>query len=142
MTFENSYSNDERAASYARLEFDGTYYLAYRDLPAIIRKHVKGNRAVDFGCGAGRSTRFLRALGFETIGIDISEAMIRKARSLDSEGDYRLARDGEYEGVGVASYDLVLAVFTFDNIPVAQKRAALLRALKRLLSAQGRIILL
>ena len=31
--FSNVYADAERAASYADLEFPGTYYLAYRDLP-------------------------------------------------------------------------------------------------------------
>jgi len=142
MTFENSYENDERADSYARIEFTGTYYLAFRDLPEIVRKHVKGKRAVDFGCGAGRSTRFLRELGFDTVGIDISESMIQKARALDPDGDYRLVTNGDYDHVGVGSYDLVQSIFTFDNIPSAELRATLLRGLKRLLSANGRMVLL
>jgi len=49
----------------------GTYYLAYRDLPALIQQHVPGRRALDFGCGAGRSTRFLQRLGFQVFGADI-----------------------------------------------------------------------
>ena len=140
--FENSYNNWERAESYARLEFTGTYYLAYRDLPAIIFKHVTGKRAVDFGCGAGRSTRFLRKLGFEAVGIDISAEMIEKAQALDPVGDYRIVSDGDYDQVGQRQFDLVLAVFTFDNIPSAENRANLLRALKRLLRPGGKIILL
>jgi trans-aconitate methyltransferase len=57
--FENSWDNQTRAESYSKLEFPNTYYLAYRDLPKIITAHVKGKCAIDFGCGTGRSTRFL-----------------------------------------------------------------------------------
>jgi len=142
MVFENSYGNDERAASYARLEFSGTYYLAYRDLPGIIGRQVRGNRAVDFGCGTGRSTRFLRSLGFDAIGIDVSEAMIHKARELDPDGDYRIVTDGDYDEVGAGRHDLLLSVFTFDNIPGADRRTRLLGRLKRRLNGGGRIILL
>ncbi|MFI5180084.1 MAG: hypothetical protein ACHQPI_01680 [Thermoanaerobaculia bacterium] len=62
MTLENCYEDAIRAAAYARLEFPGTYYLAYRDLPALIGQHVQGARALDFGCGSGRSTRDIAAL--------------------------------------------------------------------------------
>lgn len=55
--FSNVYDDKARADAYAKLEFPGTYYLAYRDLPAIISEHVKGAAALDFGCGTGRSTR-------------------------------------------------------------------------------------
>ena len=69
--FFNVYDDRARASAYAALEFPGTYYLAYRDLPTIIGEHVRGRKAVDFGCGAGRSTRFLRMLGFDAVGVDI-----------------------------------------------------------------------
>ena len=62
MQVTNLYEDARRTQAYARLEFPGTYYLAYRDLPAILIEHVKGRKALDFGCGAGRSTRFLRKL--------------------------------------------------------------------------------
>ncbi len=95
MEFRNSYEDDAYAAAYAKLEFPGTYYLAFRDLPEILARHVAGKKALDFGCGTGRSTRFLRKLGFDAVGVDISEEMVRRARKIDPEGDYRLVADGE-----------------------------------------------
>ena len=56
--FSNVYDDSRRAEAYAGLELPGTYYLAYRDLPAIIGEHVRGTKALDFGCGAGRSSRW------------------------------------------------------------------------------------
>jgi len=55
--FQNVYADEVRASSYADLEFPGSYYLAFRDLPAIFERHVTGLVALDFGCGAGRSSR-------------------------------------------------------------------------------------
>lgn len=77
--FSNTYDDAARAAAYSTLEFPGTYYLAYRDLPLIIAKYVTGRQALDFGCGAGRSTRFLQKLGFSATGIDISAHMVQLA---------------------------------------------------------------
>jgi len=90
MDFVNCYEDVSRADAYATLEFANTYYLAYRDLPAIISNHITGTRALDFGCGTGRSTRFLRKLGFDVTGVDVSEDMLRIARAMDPKGDYRL----------------------------------------------------
>lgn len=138
--FENVYQDPHRAASYAKLEFPGTYYLAYRDLPMLIAKHVAGKHAIDFGCGTGRSTRFLRKLGFEVTGIDISEDMIYLAQANDPTGDYRLTGDGDFSTLSGEQVDLILSVFTFDNIPTGERKIALFRSLGELLAVNGRMI--
>jgi SAM-dependent methyltransferase len=138
--FSNVYADRARAEAYAKLEFPGTYYLAFRDLPAIIGEHGRGRRAIDFGCGAGRSTRFLRKLGFDVVGLDVSEPMLARARERDPEGDYRLVPDGDLGGLAAGSFDLALSAFTFDNIPTVEKKLAILQGLKHRLGAQGRIV--
>jgi len=140
MEYSNSYEDPKRAEAYSKLEFPGTYYLAYRDLPTIIFEHVKGRRAIDFGCGAGRSTRFLQKLGFSTIGVDIAEDMVKKAREIDPRGNYRLIKDGDLNQFENNAYDLVLSVFTFDNIPTMEKKVKNFREIGRLLKAEGRIV--
>jgi ubiquinone/menaquinone biosynthesis C-methylase UbiE len=140
MEFSNSYEDAKRAEAYAKLEFPGTYYLAYRDLPEIIFENVKGRKAVDFGCGTGRSTRFLQKLGFDVVGVDIAEDMIRKASEIDSEGDYLLVEDGDFSQFEDSAYDLVLSVFTFDNIPTMEKKVKNFREIGRLLKSEGRIV--
>lgn len=142
MSFSNVYDDTERAQAYATLGFPGTYHLAYRDLPTLIAEHVSGRRALDFGCGAGRSTRFLGRLGFEAVGVDISRSMIEMATRLDPDGTYLLVAGGNLSAFEPAGFDLVFSAFAFDNIPGAEKRRALLRELRRLLSPRGRIILL
>jgi trans-aconitate methyltransferase len=102
-----------------------------------VRAHVAGGTALDFGCGASRSTRFLRGLGFQTTGVDVSGDMIRKAREIDPAGDYRLIAEADFAGLG--RYDLVLASFTFDNIPQPRKSANL-TGLAAHLSADGRFV--
>lgn len=138
--FSNVYDDQARADAYSTLEFPGTYLLAYRDLPAIIGEHVPAGKAIDFGCGAGRSTRFLRRLGFDVIGVDISEAMLARARKIDPAGDYRLVGDGDVGTLPPGSCDLVLSAFTFDNIPAREKKVTLFRGLKGCLRTGGRIV--
>ena len=136
----NSYEDAKRVEAYAKLEFPGTYYLAYRDLPGIIFEHIKGRRALDFGCGAGRSTRFLQKIGFDTIGVDISADMIKKAREIHPEGDYRLIEDGDFSSFKRNSYDLVLSAFTFDNIPVMENKIKIFKEMGNLVNSEGRIV--
>ncbi len=147
MAFTNCYDDGTRAEAYATLEFKNTYHLAYRDLPVILEAHVRGRNSIDFGCGTGRSTRFLRRLGFEVTGVDIAEDMIRKAHELDPSGDYRLVGtdDGPAENLGSfpsATYDLVLAAFTFDNIAGRDNKVRILRQLGRLLNRDGKLVLI
>jgi ubiquinone/menaquinone biosynthesis C-methylase UbiE len=140
MEFSNSYEDPKRAEAYAKLELPGTYYLAYRDLPKIIFEHVKGRKAIDFGCGAGRSTRFLQKLGFNTVGVDISPDMIKKAREIDPEGDYRLIKESGFHQFKDSTYDLALSAFTFDNIPTMEMKVKNFTGLRRLLKSEGRLV--
>lgn len=140
MEFLNVYEDTGRAVAYAELEFPGTYFLAYRDLPQIIAEHITGKRAVDFGCGTGRSTRFLKKLEFKTTGVDIAGEMIKKARERDPRGDYCLITDGCLRPLQDRSYDLIVSVFTFDNIPTMEKKVRIFREFWRLLDREGRIV--
>jgi ubiquinone/menaquinone biosynthesis C-methylase UbiE len=137
--FHNTYDDANYAESYARLEWEGTYQLVRRDLPGILREHVTGRRALDFGCGTGRSTRLLRACGFEVVGIDIATSMIERAKALDPEGDYRLIHNGDLARLPSEAFDLVLAAFPFDNTPMADK-PRLLGTLRDRLDTTGRIV--
>jgi len=138
--FSNVYEDTRRAEAYSALKFDKTYYLAYRDLPAIISHHAQGTHALDFGCGTGRSTRFLQTLGYKTIGIDISEEMITIARRLDPAGEYIRIDDGDFSRLPSDFFDLILSAFTFDNIPTMEKKITLFNDLSTLLTQHGTII--
>lgn len=140
MTFHNAYEDSTRAAAYARLEFPGTYELAFRDLPEIIRRQTLGLKALDFGCGAGRSSRFLKDLGFAVSGVDISREMLANARTKDPEGDYHLVADDGRIPFADNTFQLAFSAFTFDNIPTREKKSQLFEELKRVLSPNGRLV--
>jgi len=140
MAFKNCYEDAERAEAYARLEFANTYYLAYRDLPEILREHVGGNRAIDFGCGTGRSTRFARQLGFDVIGIDISAEMVARASKIDPNGSYSLVPNDDLSAFESGTFDLVLSSFTFDNIAGREMKIRIFRDLGALLNKDGKLV--
>lgn len=138
--FANDYADLTRARAYSELQFPGTYYLAFRDLPALFGRHVAGRRAMDFGCGAGRSTRFLRDLGFDAIGVDISEAMLREAQRLDPAGQYALIGNGMLAELAGRRFDLIFASFTFDNAGTPEHKVRIFTQLGELLSDEGRLV--
>ena len=139
MNSANCYEDANRASAYATLEFANTYYFAFRDLPEILSAHVTGSRALDFGCGTGRSTRVLRKLGFDVTGVDISEDMLRVARTTDPSGDYRLVLGDDLNQFAASSFDLVLCAFPFDNVR-GEMKARIFRDLAKLLAPSGIII--
>jgi len=139
MDFSNSYKDEIRASSYTTLQFHNDYFLAFRDLPHLFKTYVKGTNALDFGCGTGRSTRFLEKQGFKTIGIDISPEMIQLAKKTDPKGTYYLVDDGEYHILKQENFDLILSAFTFDNIP-QYKKPVVIKGLINLLKKEGILI--
>jgi SAM-dependent methyltransferase len=139
MNFINCYEDVSRADAYATLEFANTYYLAYRDLPSILSEYVAGAKALDFGCGTGRSTRFLHRLGFNVTGVDIAEDMLRVARALDPSGDYRLVPGDNLTEFAPETFDLIVSLFTFDNIPGTAK-IRIFTDLRNLLRPDGTIV--
>ncbi|KTD02376.1 SAM dependent methyltransferase [Legionella geestiana] len=81
-------------------ELGGTGYLAFRDLSKIISNHTTIHpdniMALDFGCGAGRSSNLLRLHGYKVKGVDIDINMLNEARSHAYNGiDFHLMEKGK-----------------------------------------------
>ena len=74
---------DEFAEWYEQWIGDGPPVIAAQAglLPA-----VAGQRVLDVACGQGRMSRYLAGLGAEVVGVDISAAMLGKARALGPAG--------------------------------------------------------
>ena len=140
--FRNAYADEARARAYATLAFPGTYHLAFRDLGRIFGPVSAGARALDFGCGTGRSARFLRDLGYRVTGVDIAEEMLAHARAADPAGEYRRVSEGDLSTFAGAGFDAALAAFTFDNIPGDALKTQLLAGLGALLRPGGTLVLI
>jgi len=131
---------EKHAGEYAGLGFEGTDYLAFRDIPELIREYGGSTRdALDYGCGAGRSTRFLKRLGFETVGADVSPDMLDQARSQDRSGEYHLITSGKLPFED-SSFDLVFSSFVFLEVSRIQEIEAILTEMKRVLRKDGIIV--
>jgi SAM-dependent methyltransferase len=129
------------AGQYGRADFTGTMYLAFRDVPWLISQHASGGRALDYGCGAGRSTRLLKRLGYDASGIDISDAMLEAARALDPGGDYRRL-DGARIPLPDGSVDLAFSSLVFFEIPSVAGMTEAAAEIRRVLKPGGVFVLL
>jgi len=111
---------------------DGDYGRKYVLDPAMLERVTgRGFRtALDVGCGEGRFCRTLQTHGVATVGIDPTEALIERARSLDPAGDYRLGRAETLE-VAAGSFDLVVSYLSLIDIPgLAPAAARMVAALR------------
>ena len=72
---------------WAREPGHDSYWKFHRE-PFLASLPPPGRLTLDVGCGEGRVTRDLRALGHRAVGIDQSRTMIAAARGADPEGEY------------------------------------------------------
>ncbi len=143
MSTVNFYEDSLRAATYESVGAAGTYAIAFRDLVPILEPLPRPARALDFGCGGGRSSRFLKNLGFDVVGVDIASEMVARARKADPGGDYRiLIRDDALSSFETAEFALVLVAWAFDNVHERAEKRRALGDLRRILGDDGTLILI
>jgi ubiquinone/menaquinone biosynthesis C-methylase UbiE len=112
-----------------------------RDIALRVAPAREGARVLDVGCGTGTQLeRYLKA-GCVVSGVDMSEAMLARARSrLGADADLRLmsAESLPYED---ASFDLVLASLMLHEL-TAEARDTVVREMVRVLFPAGRLLVI
>ena len=94
-------------------------------------------RAVDLGCGTGRTGSWLRAHGVAAIdGVDLTPEMLEVARSRDVY-DRLVEADVTEPGLAPGSYDLVVACLMDEHLPDVRP---LYRAAARLATADAHAV--
>jgi len=108
-------SYDRLAGEYAKHLFDELSHKPLdRQLLARFAQETRGLGPVcDLGCGPGHVTRYLRRLGAEAFGVDLSAGMVEQAGRLNPGIEFREgdmcsldAEDGSWGGI-VAFYSIV-----------------------------------
>lgn len=86
---------DGNAELYGSLGIEGTTYQIGFDAVAKLLGDISGKTFLDFGCGTGRSAKFLKELGAEHVyGVDHDQNMIDQALSQELGGVTFLLIDG------------------------------------------------
>ena len=125
--------------NYDNLGIINSYYIAFRDLPNLLSEYVAGSRAVDYGCGTGRSTLFLKNLGFDVIGVDISDSMLEKARINLPDNRFFKIKSAQIP-LPDSSVDLVFSSFVFMEISSIEEIKRIFCEMKRVVRPGGSII--
>ncbi len=132
----------ENVEKYSKFGIEGTSWLGFRDIPSLINKHVKlSQRVLDYGCGAGRSTRFLKSIGFNPIGMDISKNALTQAKNLDSDTQFVVLENSTIPVVD-EFYDFIFSSYVFLVLSDKKSMLKILKEFNRSLKKNGIMILI
>ena len=115
----------ERWIAWARAPGHDSYWRFHRD-QFLELVPPPGRLTVDVGCGEGRLSRDLAALGHRVVAVDASPTLVEAARAAAPELDVRVA-DAAALPLGDACADLVVAFMSLqdvDDMPGAVGEAA------------------
>lgn len=136
----NDYSDSAEIYSTA-LDHEGTAELLYQSIPRILATiQPTPSKVLDFGCGAGCSTRALQAIGLNTIGIDISNDMLSQAKKLDPSGDYRKVDRGTLP-FHDQSFDMTFSSLVFLEMATKDELQIAFNEIYRTLNLNGYFVM-
>jgi SAM-dependent methyltransferase len=98
-------------------------------------------RVLELGCGAGRITGYVTALGGEVTGLDVSPQMIAEARRRYPKGTFVEGDMADLSQFADGSLDVVIAGFNVLDVFDDERRRQTLRAVHRVLAAGGLLIM-
>ncbi|MBA2652395.1 MAG: class I SAM-dependent methyltransferase [Tatlockia sp.] len=119
-------------------DITGTGYLAFRDLPLILNE-TKGKKALDFGCGAGRSSKYLERLGYFVTGVDINPQMIKMAKSNLKSCEFLDLKSSQLPFQD-QTFDLVFNSFVLFDMSSKAEIISTFKELKRVCKKGGEIV--
>ncbi len=105
----------------------------------LLRYIVPGDRVLDIGCGNGRFFEVFQK-DYRYFGIDVSEVMVRIARSKYPEGNFQVA-DALNLPFPDNYFDKIFSLAVIHHIPSLELRLKFLKEAKRVLRPQGAFIL-
>lgn len=129
------------AKTYAKAQIKETGYLAFRDLPKIILSncnYTPPSDVLDFGCGAGRSTRFLKSMGCKhVVGVDKSLEMLTCAKEFnDTDIEYLKILDNVIP-FDAQSFNYAISTFVMLEIPTLYELLKISKEIMRVLKPGG-----
>jgi len=105
----------------------------YRLFAELVRDDLDAETATgaaprigDVGCGPGHVTAYLRDLGLDTVGIDVSAAMVAEARRRAPEAEFRVGSMTEVGGLGEpdAAWAGAVSAYSIVHFDTGQRRRA------------------
>jgi len=86
----------------------------------FLRKNTQGRKLLEVGCGTGHWSKFFSDCGFEVIGVDVSEPMIKIAQGKNiANASFQMA-DGYSLPFKDNSFDVTVAITTLEFVRDAE----------------------
>ena len=98
---------------------------------------VRGQSVIDIGCGEGRFSRLLSQLGATVTGVDLTEPLLEKARSLSTGETYLIGNAETLHGIEGDDFDLAVSYIVL--VDLLDHRSAI-NAAYRVLRPGGRFV--
>lgn len=136
---DNKTQLKEYAKLYNSIKGKGTDSVPYGVLPDMFKKYVTGHKALDFGCGCGYSTLFLKSQNFNAKGVDINLNMVHNAIMADPKGIYLHIQEGVLPFAD-EEFDLVFSAFVLLEIDSRDKLQQSLNEISRVLRKGGKFV--
>jgi ubiquinone/menaquinone biosynthesis C-methylase UbiE len=129
---ENMY--DTVAKEYAEI-FSGEHEKKPKDQEILYRfsQEVKARRPIwDFGCGPGQTSKYLKDLGIEVSGLDLSENILEQARTIHPEIGFRKGNilELEFDDDSIAGIVAFYAIVHFTEEQVEMGFREIFRVLQ------------
>jgi SAM-dependent methyltransferase len=148
-SYRQTFSRDASAARYDEVVYaagssaDLLWQVEYKILRALAADALRGKPAatyLDFACGTGRVLSSLEDLAAQAVGIDVSAAMLERARARCRKATLICADITRTNGSLEGQYDLITSFRFLTNAEPALRSAAL-RALHARLNDGGTLLI-
>ncbi|MBW1962592.1 MAG: methyltransferase domain-containing protein [Deltaproteobacteria bacterium] len=97
-----------------------------------------GDRLLDVGCGTGHWSRFFSSLGYEVVGVDISQSMILEVRNKCTARTRLMVANAASLPFDNASFKIVTAMATLEFVSNAESA---IKEMIRCAKPAGRVII-
>jgi ubiquinone/menaquinone biosynthesis C-methylase UbiE len=121
---------------YASLDNSGTAFLAFKQIPDLLKRHAIGKKTLDYGCGSGSSTLFLNEIGLEVEGVDISQDMLQEAIQLNTSIPFNLIKSAKLPQAD-NTFDIVFSSFFLFEISSKHELSRVINEIYRVLKKEG-----
>jgi len=112
-----------------------------RKLIARLLGECLQGKILDYGCGPGNCSRFLKSCGAEVVGVDIAQKEIEIAKSYHDGIDYHAIESGRLEKLP-SDFDAVVFSFVLLTISTMAEIVKILTACRGKIKPNGKLVIL